>query len=66
MRDENSSQRGSRCQGPVAERVLESSNQEGKEGSRAQMVKSQEADSLSLVAKSHGTWHSAESPGNFK
>lgn len=50
----------------MAERVLESSNQEGKEGSRAQMVKSQEADSLSLVAKSHGTWHSAESPGNFK
>ena len=66
LRDENSSQRGSRCQGPVAERVLESSNQEGKEGSRAQMVTSQEADSLSLVAKSHGTWHSAESPGNFK
>lgn len=23
-------------------------------------------DSLGHVAKSHGTWHSAESPGNFK
>lgn len=38
----------------------------GEEGSRAQTVKSQEVDSLCHVAKSHGTWHSAESPGNFK
>lgn len=51
---------------PRGRKAPESSNQEGREGSRAQTVKSQEVDSLCHVAKSHGTWHSAESPGNFK
>ena len=38
----------------------------GEEGSRAQTVTSQGVDSSCHVTKSHGTWHSAESPGNFK
>lgn len=37
-----------------------------RQGSRAQMVKSQNVGSLCYVAESHGTWHSGESPENFK